>query len=279
MTKNEMGLFSRLINGVFGANAAPPVPRAPATEEVVVGRGAANEKLLSINGIPNLFVDEGDCVVQFEPAFDEELHDFADFGMKMLPDMTPHWSLVSRHESGMKVAVAAAIRSTARETQLTSCDTASNVASYDLIENRVVGEQNSPVRQTVSAPQLERTRSTVQAAPRREARKSGHSYGATRGTITGWGEEEFPRREVKPGEDATYTSFAMRLELRNGQERILQGEGLKDAIADVSAKIGDYVSVHRLRKVKVPAFNDDGTPKLRGGVQVEWDKWLWEIKR
>jgi hypothetical protein len=96
------------------------------------------------------------------------------------------------------------------------------------------------------------------------------------GTVTWWGEEKFPDRKSKGSR--FYTSFAMRLETMSG-ERTLQGEGLKDAIAESRCAAGDVVTVRRLRKVKVPAFRNDGSPKLVNGQQVMWDKWLWSIEK
>ncbi|MFP4854261.1 hypothetical protein [Paraburkholderia sp. BR14264] len=62
-------------------------------------------------------------------------------------------------------------------------------------------------------------------------------------------------------------------------ERTLQGEGLKDAIAECHCVVGDVVSVRRLRKTKVPAFRSDGSPVMVEGKQVMWDKWLWSITK
>ena len=62
------------------------------------------------------------------------------------------------------------------------------------------------------------------------------------GTVTWWGEEKFPDRKSKG--TRFYTSFAMRLETVSG-ERTLQGEGLKDAIAESGCVAGDVVTVRR----------------------------------
>lgn len=59
----------------------------------------------------------------------------------------------------------------------------------------------------------------------------------------------------------------------------LQGEGLKDAISEAGCKVGDAVEVKRLRKIKVPAFDEkSGDPVLdEHGNQKVYDKWLWSI--
>ena len=109
------------------------------------------------------------------------------------------------------------------------------------------------------------------SAPARRA-SNGAAY---RGKITFWGEAEFPDRK-RIGR--SYQSFALKLEMATGTET-LQGEGLKDAIAESGCQLGDWVEVRRLEKVKVQAFHGrSGEPKLDDyGQPILWDKWLWSI--
>src|SRR5471032_2221247 len=109
-----------------------------------------------------------------------------------------------------------------------------------------------------------------------EPREQHRHEGATYGRIVEWGEKTFPDRK-RPGK--TYDSFAVTLQTRTSR-RDLQGEGLKDAITEVNARVGDQVEVRRLGKIKVPAVDDFGHPKLDGaGKQLLWDKWEWSIKK
>lgn len=90
------------------------------------------------------------------------------------------------------------------------------------------------------------------------------------------GEKTFPDGK-RPGK--TYESFCLTLEHR-GETHILQGEGLRDAIAETHCRIGDRVEVRRLGKTKVPAVDSQGHPKLDAtGAQILWDKWLWSISK
>jgi hypothetical protein len=95
------------------------------------------------------------------------------------------------------------------------------------------------------------------------------------GRIASWGEEKFPDRK-KPGR--FYKSFAIHIDTTSG-ERTLQGEGLKEAIAECRCVVGDVVSVRRLRKIKVPAIRADGSALVKDGKPVMWDKWLWSITK
>src|SRR5258706_15509361 len=85
-------------------------PAAPAADALprVIGQGAANETHITIADEPNLFVEEADCVVQFKPAFDEQASQ-TQFGLKILPELVPHWSQVHLHRCSLKDAIALAI--------------------------------------------------------------------------------------------------------------------------------------------------------------------------
>lgn len=236
-----------------------------------VGEGAENETFVTIEDVPNLFVDEGDCVVQFVPAFDEGARD-TPFGTKILPELSPHWSLLREHALPLKDAIATAIRECGA-LQMSSIPSPSPAGHV---------QSPSPVAQHFHVAHPERLeRAVVHAAqePRAQRKAGGHRrdmLAAIHGKVVSWGEEKFPER--KPNGKPFYTSFAMRIQTAMG-EQILQGEGLRDAIADSRCKIGDTVSVRRLEKIKVPAFREGGQPVMKDGQQVLWDKWLWSITR
>src|ERR1700735_3050357 len=79
-------------------SAAQPASTSPdpSTAPRTVGLGAPNESYVLIDGIPTLLVEEGDCIVHSEPAFDNHTED-TDFGLKILPDVVPHWSQKTVH--------------------------------------------------------------------------------------------------------------------------------------------------------------------------------------
>jgi hypothetical protein len=231
---------------------------APGVAIHIVGQGASNETVVTIGDIPHLFVDEGDHVVQFSPAFDDHAEE-TEFGLKILPDLMPHWSKRATHRSPLKEAVATAIRQNGKPAPVSHPPQPKEVAG---------GTSDSPVeREEGFAPEA-----AEQPRPRRA-----HNIDSSNvvGRIASWGEERFPDRK-KPGR--FYESFAMHIDTDAG-ERTLQGEGLKEAIAECRCVVGDVVSVRRTGKVKVPAIRTDGTPILKDGKPVLWDKWLWAISR
>ena len=59
-----------------------------------------------------------------------------------------------------------------------------------------------------------------------------------------WGEKEFPDGK-RPGK--TYESFCLTL-VNRGEIVVLQGEGLRDAIAEACCRIGDNVEVQASRQ-------------------------------
>lgn len=217
-----------------------------------------------ICGVPHLFVDEGDCIVQFRPAFEEGPCDTR-FGTKILPEMEPHWSVLREHRVPLKDAIASAIRveSTAQGVPLP----AGNEAPVAPAEPG----PDDPMSHAVGRDVPGGSRATRERPPRR------NDYAAaTVGRVVSWGEERFPSR--KPQGKPFYTSFAMHIDTLSG-ERTLQGEGLKDAIAQSGCRVGDIVTVRRLEKVKVPAFEENGRPIMKNGQHVLWDKWRWSITR
>ncbi|MEM5316063.1 hypothetical protein [Paraburkholderia sp. JHI869] len=243
---------------VASAPVAPSEPQ-PSAQAREIGQGAPNETFVTIGGVLHLFVDEGDSVAQFRPAFEETPCDTR-FGTKILPELAPHWSLFREHRAPLKEAIATAIRGNGGPaTSLpVQHDEVIPAAQEFLNEDET---QHVPFRRR---------------AAREHVQRGDDSRAATTGKVLGWGEEKFPSR--KPTGKPFYTSFAMHIETAMG-ERTLQGEGLKDAIAQSGCRVGDSVSVRRLEKIKVPAFTDGGRPIMKNGQQVLWDKWLWSITR
>jgi hypothetical protein len=203
-----------------------------------------------------LFRDEGDVVVQFQPDFDYDLRQ-TPVGMKLIPSLAPHWAVVREHRNSLTAAIATAIKAAA--------------------EPMPRPELSAPVRPERAKPAAEAVvANAAPASPDLDAvpTAAGRTERPRFGSVKEWGEKDFPDGK-RPGK--TYTSFCLTLSHR-GQDQILQGEGLRDAIADTGCKIGDRVEVRRLGKIKVPAVDGRGRPKLDAqGAQVLWDKWLWKI--
>jgi hypothetical protein len=260
----------RLFGGIFGSTSTDPRARAqqpassapPKPHPTVVGLGGANERHVTIDDAPVLFRDEGDVVVQFIPAFDYTLQETT-CGMKLIPSLTPHWEMCAEHRCSMTQAVVNAIQAGGQQPRRP--DAAKE--SVPRLSGKPAAARSAPVSRPAVAEG---------AAHFNEQRESQRHEGATYGRIVEWGEKTFPDRK-RPGK--TYDSFALTLQTRTSR-RDLQGEGLKDAIAEVSARIGDQVEVRRLGKIKVPAVDDLGHPKLdAAGRQFLWDKWEWSIKK
>jgi hypothetical protein len=230
-----------------------------------VGRGGDNERHVVIAGEARLFRDEGDVVVQFHPAFDYELRE-TPVGMKLIPALEPHWAVLSEHQGSLRDAIAEAIRTEAP----------SAIGKPAAPRDTTGGSQPRPRSPASSATPL--TIDNQAPALESPARASvAHRTERPRfGVIREWGEKTFPDGK-RPGK--TYESFCLTLEQR-GESHVLQGEGLRDAIAEARCCIGDRVEVRRLGKTKVPAVDKLGQPKLdASGAQMLWDKWLWSITK
>ncbi|WP_229013615.1 hypothetical protein [Paraburkholderia gardini] len=218
---------------------------------------------MTIAGVPTLFVDEGERIVQFEPAFDEQTQETS-FGLKILPDLAPHWSQKVVHRCPLKDAIVVAIRSAGQPVFKAASELSTPAAA-----SRTTSESSR-------VPDVGAHALPEPAHPRSHSQHESSDSSAVTGRILSWGEEKFPRRN---GDGLRfYTSFAIHI-LNTTGERTLQGEGLKDAIAGSHCEIGDTVSVRRLRKIKVQAFDSTGAPKMRDGKPVMWDKWLWSITK
>ncbi|OLL27762.1 hypothetical protein BTH42_31665 [Burkholderia sp. SRS-W-2-2016] len=232
-----------------------------------IGQGAANETVVLIGDTPHLFVDEGDHIVEFVPAFDDHTEE-TEFGLKIVPDLAPHWSQVASHRCTLKAAISTAIRGYSTSGGSTSLNVPKSeprdtneapTPEAGLPASHMSGDEDRPARGSATRARVPRESTDA----------------AVTGRILSWGEERFPDRN-KPGR--FYNSFAMHIDTTTG-ERTLQGEGLKDAIAECRCVVGDVVSVRRLRKIKVPAFRSDGSPVMVDGKQALWDKWLWSITK
>ncbi|MBN3776573.1 hypothetical protein G3O06_03210 [Burkholderia sp. Ac-20345] len=270
--------FTRMLAQAFpgGPRASTgPQPPASGSGERTVGTGASNETFVTIDGIAHLFVDEGDGVVEFVPAFDDAPGDTM-FGTKILPALAPHWALAHEYTTPLKDAIATAIRRESVPASPAMAATSTTAATDRRAPQPSDAQQSASDHeddQHRASPTYQSSRIRSQRGGRDDSSRSS----AVEGRITCWGEETFPDR--RPGKSRSYRSFALRLETRGG-EQVLQGEGLKEAINECGCRVGDIVSVKRLRKIKVPAFRkEDGSPIYKDGQQVMWDKWLWSITK
>ncbi|WP_250441980.1 hypothetical protein [Caballeronia sp. AZ1_KS37] len=253
--------FGRLIGTLFGVTPQPQRRSDNPTSHsspIEVGKGSANERHIAIAGQPMLFRDEGGVVVQFRPAFDYELRPTA-VGMKLIPALAPHWEVLHEYKGTLTDAIAAALKGAH----------AQDTPSLDAKPVR-------PVNVSDARPRPEVTDAVVTAPPRPAESSHRRTERARYGVLREWGEKRFPDGK-RPGK--TYESFCVTLEHR-GETHVLQGEGLRDAIAESACRIGDRVEVKRIGKTKVPAVDGRGRPKLdASGEQVLWDKWLWSISK
>jgi hypothetical protein len=268
--------FGRLFGGLFGSvgndvsRASSTQSSAPEPVPVVVGLGGSNERQVVIAGEARLFRDEGDMVVQFHPAFDYELRE-TPVGMKLIPSVEPHWALLSEFQGSLTDAIASAIRSARPPEEATATREPSPTAPTTVRTRASAGSRTQSdvpvvIENDPTATPETATRSTSTRRPER----------ARYGVVKEWGEKTFPDGK-RPGK--TYESFCLTLEHR-GEVHVLQGEGLRDAIAETHCRLGDRVEVRRLGKTKVPAVDSQGRPKLDAtGAQILWDKWLWSITK
>lgn len=256
--------FGRLLGTLFGVTPqTQPRSGYPAGQSspVEVGKGGPNERHIAIAGQPMLFRDEGGVVVQFRPAFDYELRPTA-VGMKLIPTLAPHWEVLHEHEGTLTEAIAAAVKGAqAQDTPVGRMP--------DTEPRRSVLVNEARPRPAIA--------DAVESTPPRSAESSHRRTERARyGVLREWGEKRFPDGK-RPGK--TYESFCVTLEHR-GETHVLQGEGLRDAIAESACRIGDRIEVKRIGKTKVPAVDGRGRPKLdASGEQVLWDKWLWSISK
>ena len=251
-----MAFIQRFLGALHDA-LLPRAVEPDLSNQEAVGTGSGNEVHIEIGGVPNLFRDEGERIVHFVAAF-EARPTTTPFGQKLLPDPVPYWSVLGEHPGEpLSAIISEAIRAHATPATRTA----------------------QPSDDGTSQSHREPSRTFQRVAPAAAGATARRELGTAvhRGTITFWGEAEFADRK-RVGR--TYTSFALKLETGTGIET-LQGEGLKEAIAEAACKVGDTVEVRRLQKVKVPAFyRKTGKPKIDdNGQQVLWDKWLWSITR
>lgn len=254
-----------LIKRVAGALNAE---RRPDTSDPIpVGRGDPNERQFYVHGVPHLLRKEADRVVHFVGVFEHRLQR-TQFGDKLLPEVFPRWKKVGEHPNSALEQVAAKV--------------IQDGAQQDALRQSHAGadaDARQRERPTARASDAERPGRQERAGtgPRNVGADQGTSSVYTVGELLEWGEMTFPNR--KPSGPRTYTSFALKLATTTG-EKILQGEGLKDALADARCKLGDRIAVKRLHREKVPAFDKkSGSPIMdrTTGEQKLWDRWVWTI--
>ncbi|WP_454754741.1 hypothetical protein [Cupriavidus necator] len=250
------------------AGALNAKPRSDPIDSIPVGGGDSNERQFYVHGVPHLLRDEGDRVVHFVGDFEHRLQR-TPYGDKLLPEVFPRWMKLREHPGVSLERVAASVIQ----------DAAQSAAPQRTHANSAEAEprrQQSPGRCATDAKCGGRQEGEgTDAGGMATERASSSAY--TVGELIEWGEMTFPN--CKPGGARTYTSFAVRLSTIAG-EKILQGEGLKGALAESGCKTGDQVAVKKLCKEKVPAFDKKtGYPikDPKTGEQKLWDRWVWTI--
>ncbi|RZT35395.1 hypothetical protein [Cupriavidus agavae] len=249
-------ILRQAATALLGHKAAPSQPA-----KVHVGTGGDNEFQIHISGVPHLFRDEGDRVVHFRAEFQRLIHHTA-FGDKVLPEVVPRWIKVGVHDA--------------------PDDTPQSVAEKVVRDARLNADARAQNDAKAKRPRadtqfVEEVTADDARQPRGVSQASSSTY--TVGTLVEWGEMEFPNR--KPDGKRTYKSFAVKLDTGAGI-KTLQGEGLKDVLADARCKVGERVGIKRLHKEKVPAFDHlSGRPikDKATGEQKLWDRWVWSINR
>lgn len=271
MDTSKIGLFGHLKRALFGAPEPSDEP-VEAQDTVPVGTGAENERMITLDGVPHLFRDEGKFVAHFVAKFATEMRE-TPFGTKLLPSLVPHWALSDTllgdtlAEAIGKVLqrVSKPEQSSSEQMNLRASETEDSRATRSASHGRPASgsmstESGSEHRQSSVDGGRERSRRVV----------------AYKGTILEWGVRKFPDRK---DQKKTYENFALVLRTDNG-EQVLQGEGLRDALAEAKSNLGDRVNVRRLHQVDVPAIDNEGRAILDAqGNQKIWKKWIWAIKR
>ncbi|WP_043367834.1 hypothetical protein [Cupriavidus sp. WS] len=259
-----------LLNAIkrLGAQLLGAAPEGRRPTDSAVGQGAPNETQITIADLPHLFRDEGDSIVHFVAAFEHRVTETR-FGQKLLPEVVPRWNKQAViRGSTVEQAISEALSRTRSSPSAAPHPVPTSPATR--VKERVAGADHVDDARQPSTPQP----SEVPAA-----RSIAGSKSSTVGRLAFWGEMKFPKRGSAPPK--FYTSFAIRVDTGAAAEVTLQGEGLKDAIAEAKCTLGDHVRVTRLEKVKVPAFHErSGKPMLdNDGNQKLWDKWLWRIDK
>lgn len=253
-----------LIKRAASVLAGPAAPPSNSRHQPV-GSGHDNEVQVTIDGLPHLFRDEGTHIVHFVAQFDKRLVR-TPFGDKLLPDVVPRWHMHQKfHGKQLEDAVSDVIRVSE-----------ASPSAPPGIKRDARGSTGASAPAAVSD-----VREAEGTAGPRDRPVQRHSSSAVEvGRLTFWGELEFPSRKKRDSRaPETYTSFAVKLDTPAG-EKVLQGEGLKDAISEARCQLGDKVAVRRLHKVKVPAFDHKSGRPIHDratGEQKQWDKWVWQI--
>ncbi|CAM2158513.1 conserved protein of unknown function (plasmid) [Pararobbsia alpina] len=270
MDTSKIGWLAQLKKTVFGRSDTSEQPSN--TRCVVpVGTGAANERVVTLDGVPNLFRDEGNFVAHFVAQFATEMRETR-FGTKLLPSVAPHWAL---SETFVGDSLAGAV---GKVMQRFSKPSQSNTATVNCSTSAADGSQ---APRAEKHPHVSSGSTTPEfGAQRRGAVEGGRDrirrVVAYKGTIVEWGVRKFPDRK---DEKKTYENFALVLRT-DGGEQVLQGEGLRDALAEAKSNVGDRVNVKRLHQIDVPAVDNEGRALLDShGNQKIWKKWVWSIKR
>ena len=211
---------------------------------------------VDLNGYQFRFYESPDAIEVKKEEYQLKLSSHPLLGTKLLPTGDLSWVTVARFPNlSLLEAIEEFIKSGFKQNQQQQLPKPNQVP--------VVRQSEKPI---VTDPPKFQIKSESETKPKDKP---------TIGTLIFMGDKDFPDLN-KPGK--TYQNFSITVKTGYG-EKPLQGEGLRDALAECHAKINDKIKVQRLDQIEVqcidkrsqkPIFNDDGTPKMG-------KKWQWAI--
>ncbi|MEB0033207.1 hypothetical protein QN372_20940 [Undibacterium sp. RTI2.1] len=213
--------------------------------------------MMDLNGVEYQFTETPARVVTVsKQTYQSKLTVHPDLGRKLLPTNGLMWVNVATYKN---VSTLVAI-------ELFIKDGLSQAPEVTTVE---------PVKQVNTPPSLP-TRFAEAAALPKPMTEPTKRRRPDVGKLIKMGDQLFPDND-KPGQ--SYTNFAITLDTANFGPKVIQGEGLKEALSLINAKIGDNIQVQRLeqkevqlinKKTKEPIFDKDWKPVMKL-------KWQWSI--
>lgn len=239
--------------------AAPVQPVLDKTHnQQTENQGNISRHYMDLNGQEYRFDVELSSVTVFKRGFKMRLTCHPYFGKKLLPTNGVEWiAIASYHMTSLEDAIFAFITKGLKQDNV-KCG--SNIS--DSLPQQAVSINHEKRNETDLA--MDTGLKTI-VNQRPEV-----------GVLKFIGTKKFPDRN---GKGAMYSSFAIVLVTDSGEEKTLQGEGLRDVIAESGAGLGSRVKVQRLGnqkvqiidpKTKSPVLDDKGDPVMR-------PKWLWKM--